>query len=78
MSPTLPLLELQQKSWLKMDSSSTTNSWLEIANINVNSCISSEDASPVMSEDMSVEKMGEFYRTKDAPYPYKVLIYLIN
>ena len=78
MSPTLPLLELQQKSWLKMDSSSTTNSWLETANINVNSSISSEDASPVMSEYLSVEKMGEFSRTKDAPYPYKALIYLIN
>ena len=64
--------------WLRMDSSSITNNWLETANINVNSSISSEDASPVMSEDMSVEKMGEFSKTKDAPYPYKALICLIN
>ena len=42
--------------------------------ININSSISSEDKSP----DVSGEKMGELSRTKDAPYPYKALIYLIN
>ena len=46
--------------------------------ININSSISSEDMSPVMSGDVSGEKMGELSRTKDAPYPYKALIYLIN
>ena len=60
------------------ESCSTKNNWLEIANINIDSSIFSEDASPVMSEDVSVEKMGEFSRTKGAPYPYKALIYLIN
>ena len=57
-----------------MDSSSITNNWLETANIDINSSIFSE----AMSPDISLEKMGELSKTKDVPYPYKALIYLIN